>query len=562
MSSSRSSLPTKSSPLSLLFGTRLYAVMLGRARNVTALKTVPNDQWPGDAAHGADIVGGEFRFGDLAIARGASPWGAAPGIEPGWLFDLHRFAWLRDLRALNGASGGADARRIARALVGDWIERHQNWSALSWAPTILGPRLANWIGCHDFFLASADGGYRRRVFASITRQARHLARALPLASGAPSEIIGAIKGLVFAGATLPDGHKLLARGLSQLETALARQVLADGGHIERNPTVHVSVLRDLVDMRALVRNAGEAVPDSLQNAIDRMAPALRYFLHGDGRLALFNGSTEGDAAEIAQLLQLADVRGKPVRSAIHSGFQRVLADRTLLVADVGGPPPRAASARAHAGTLAFEMSVGKHRLIVNCGTHVGYGEAAQSWRQGLRGTAAHSTLSLDGQDTLPLAPIGFRAYPPTGRAKRMESESDVLIEAHHEFYGPRFGHTHVRRLYMAEGGDDVRGEDCLLGPDGVPLALRFHLHPAVQASMLPDGYSVLLRLPGGQGWRMRANLPLQIEESVYFADGLTRRGSEQVVVHGVTEPRQTVIKWAIFREGRGPARKPDTDPQS
>jgi uncharacterized heparinase superfamily protein len=115
---------------------------------------------------------------------------------------------------------------------------------------------------------------------------------------------------------------------------------------------------------------------------------------------------------------------------------------------------------------------------------------------------------------------------------------------------------------MAEGGEDVRGEDCLLGPDGVPLALRFHLHPAVQASMLPDGYSVLLRLPGGQGWRMRANLPLQIEESVYFADGVTRRGSEQVVVHGVTEPRQTLIKWAIFREGRGPARKPETDPQS
>ncbi len=528
-----------------LYGNAIYAWMLS-GKPIDALRGVSNDPWTGDPDIGMMLLANRFAFRDLVVqGNGGAPWTA--DMPAGWLAELHQFGWLRHLRALNGVNGGSDARRKTRQLVLDWIDTYSTWSDFAWSPEIAGPRIANWLGAHDFFLASAEHEVRLLVLDSIARQARHLARTLPGAlTGAA--LAGAVKGLVIAGACLPDGDKLLATGIKLLDALLPRQVLPDGGHVQRNPAVHLAVLRDLIDMRAALRAARLSVPESLQMALDRMAPALRYFMHGDGRLALFNGGHEASGEDIALALQAADVRGRPVRSAVHSGFQRVLAGRTVVIMDVGGPPAGPQGHDAHAGPFAFEMSVGRHRLIVNCGAHVGEGETARAWRFALRGTAAHSTLSVAGADAAPVLETGgFAGRIDTVRCKRSEHDHDVLLEGHHDGYASRFGVTHWRRLYVAAGGEDVRGEDLLFGREGVPLAIRFHLHPAVEASHDDEPNSLLLRLPNSQLWRLRASQPVMLEDSVYFADGLTRTPCAQAVIVGTTQPKETIVKWTLSR---------------
>ena len=73
----------------------------------------------------------------------------------------------------------------------------------------------------------------------------------------------------------------------------------------------------------------EEPPHALRNAHDRMAPMLRFFRHGDGALALFQGGSEGDPRMIAGLLARDEVRGQPFQHARHSGYQRLAAGRTL-----------------------------------------------------------------------------------------------------------------------------------------------------------------------------------------------------------------------------------------
>ena len=126
----------------------------------------------------------------------------------------------------------------------------------------------------------------------------------------------------------------------------------------------------------------------LRTAHDRMAPMIRFFRHGDGALALFNGGQECDARMIAGLLARDEVRGQPFGHAPHSGYQRIAAAKTLVLLDCGVAPPDPFSQAAHAGCLAFELSTGGQRLIVNCGAA---GTHRERWETALRATAAHST---------------------------------------------------------------------------------------------------------------------------------------------------------------------------
>jgi uncharacterized heparinase superfamily protein len=70
----------------------------------------------------------------------------------------------------------------------------------------------------------------------------------------------------------------------------------------------------------------------------------------------------------------------------------------------------------------------------------------------------------------------------------------------------------------------------------------------VIASLQQDGEAVLLRLPGGGGWRLRAEgAKVSLEESIYLGGAEPRR-SEQVVLTGPQDGPQHV-KWAITKVG-------------
>ena len=73
----------------------------------------------------------------------------------------------------------------------------------------------------------------------------------------------------------------------------------------------------------------------------------------------------------------------------------------------------------------------------------------------------------------------------------------------HNGYAIRHGIVHRRRIYVNASGLDIRGEDTLDGKGDHKFTIRFHLHPAVKASLVQGGASVLLRLPNKTGWRMR-----------------------------------------------------------
>lgn len=531
-----------------LYASAVYRLTLPN-RGTGAIVQVPPDPWPGDAARGAALAAGEFAFAGQAIHNPAPLW-HPPGAIPAWSAELHGFAWLRDLRAVGGDIG----RRNARDLVGRWMEDCDRWHEIGWRPELMGRRLAAWISQHDFYAASGDALFKSRLLISAGRQASHLARVLP-AGLAGDALIGAIKGLIYAGLFLPRGQEWLARGVVLLERELVGQILADGGHVSRSPSTHLAVLRQLIDLRAAFVAAERAGPPGLQPAIDGMAAALKLFQHGDGGLALFNDSNEEEGWQVDMALSRADGKTRALTQAPMSGFQRLTAGRVAVLVDSGAPPPPGLDGHAHAGTLSFEMSVGRERLIVNCGAHPG----DAGWRLAQRMTAAHSTLTLaDTNSSVMLPAGGLMRGPDTVTCRREEAEGNVWLDLSHDGYVPAFGVTHRRRLFLAGTGDELRGEDRLAAAadGGAPqagrgFAIRFHLHPLVQATPAQNGMAAILRLPSGNGWRLRStDHQVALEESIYLGRRGEIRKTQQVVISGQTGAEDAVVKWAIGRETR------------
>jgi uncharacterized heparinase superfamily protein len=529
-----------------------YRLSLG-GRAPDRLLLQPNDMLPGDAGRGAALLDNRYVFAGQEVTAATGPRPAGNQDGPPWRHDgageiwfreLQSFEWLRDLRAV--ASQASRAR--ARKLVVHWLDQHTSIDPKPWSADLVGRRIAAWLSHAEYLLKDSDASFAKRFFHGLALQARHLSRTVRTGKDGAERLL-ALKGLLYSGLSLPEGEKRRHQALKLLDGELARQILPDGGHFERSPSVHLATLRHLIDMRGSLIAAGQPSPEALNNAIDRMAPMLRAYRHGDGALALFNDSVEEEPWLIDLVLAQSGTKGRAQANAPHAGFRRVQAGRTLLITDHGAPARH--GRRAHAGTLSFELSAGKERLIVNCGPWHG---ADATWRKALRATAAHATLTVNDTNSCELFDDGSIGVGPSQIAGwREEQEGAVWLEASHDGYREPFGLIHQRRLYVSPDGANVRGEDSLTravggNRGGRSFTLRFHLHPDMQASLVQDGASVLLRPPSGNGWQMRASGGvLGLNESIYAGDGLHRRRSEQVIITGPVEAEETVIKWALRR---------------
>lgn len=505
----------------------------------------PVDIWPGNAEHGSWLIEtGTFEYeGDHMEFRNAD-WDPK-GIEAVWFTHLHTHDWLRDLKAL----GTNQARLSARAMVQSWMDDYPVWDERSWRTDILGRRIANWITFYTFFAESADDDFQFILHESLARQARHLSRSLP---GALTglKLLYAIKGLIYAGMALEGREGCLELGLSMLHKEIDKQILSDGGHVSRQPQALLEAIQILIDLRGALQSGGYPGQEKIQHALDRAVPALRFFRHGDRQFALFNGAQEGDEEIVKIILMQARSRARTLNSLPASGYERIAMGRALLIMDTGRPAAYPYDYAAHAAPLSFEFSYGRERVFTNCGSH----PTSKEWQTALRFTPAHNTLSIDDRNACEVGEDGhFLRRPRMVQSSRDDKSGAVLIDACHDGYVPLNGITHRRRLYMADCGHDLRGEEtlnCAVGLSRpVGIALRFHLHPDVPVSLVNEDQEALLRVKQGPGWRFTmSGGVLRLENSVYLGEGTRPRKTKQLVVYTHMDSDYHQIKWALQQE--------------
>ncbi len=536
----------------LTWRTPLHKLRL-RGRYPLKLLAVPDDPIAGDAERGQALIDGTLAWRGETTAFGADGFEQLSGSQS-LVAHAHSFAWLRDLTA--GGERGQTVP-IAEALVRNWLAQHgEKINGPAWQADNAGKRMLFWSGYAPLILSSADLVFRSAVLNNLARTARYLDQTADRANAGLPRLI-AWCGVIAAGLLIAGGNPRKAFGEAGLAKALETGLSSDGGIVCRTPAAQLELVSTLCLLRSFYAARKIETPEFLEEALGRTVPTLMGVVLGDGGLSSWQGSIPLPRQTVDAVLNGAALQTRALRHAREWGYQRLSAGSTIVLFDAAPPPLGRVVQGGCASSLALEISDGEHRLIVNCGGAQGSGlDKMPSLSEGLRTTAAHSTLTLADSNSTAIHPSGTLGKGVTEiDLDRQESDLGSKVEASHDGYVRRFGLIHKRAIALSVDGREIRGEDTLLPGErkkaqGAAFAVRFHLAPGVDASPTADQMGALLRFDKGALWQFRCRGgTLALEESLWVDGDGQIQTTKQIVVSGESASGGASVGWVLKRAG-------------
>jgi uncharacterized heparinase superfamily protein len=508
------------------------------------------DPWKGDATNGRKILEGTFTSNRHMEVLDEELWERTHSLSSEWLKQLFSFAWLRDVEAAQPSESDLENLRgffvecLTRRYARKGITRHAD---------IAAERLAHCLAHHAMLLEDADDKFIRLLLRDQLQTLRRL-ESIRRRNGYRTSL-SVLKGLVFGALSLQAAGFLLGPVMRTLEEALQNRFLRDGGHLSRSPGWHLEETRLLMEIRQALQQRGlissyEFLDQVLAHALD----ALATLTHSDGKLALFNDSIEIDTSELQRVWQSwrkAVPQAMPVLENMH--FVRLQQAASVVIMDVGAPKARLS--RSFFGTLSFEFSSGEERIIVNCGGSRG---SNLLWRKACKATAAHSTLTVDDENSWQPADQARHTliHKPEVTSQMQDGRTMLAVDAAYNGYVPFAGLLHYRKLMLSQEGAMLEGLDVLTGHDAVVpqethrVRLRFHLHPAITILRIARGM-VDFKTPRGKTWRFETlpEFAAGVEESVYLGEGGQPKKSLQITIESlISREMDLKIPWKLIRQ--------------
>ena len=262
----------------------------------------------------------------------------------------------------------------------------------------------------------AASGSAPRMAAQLRFLAEHLEWHLlgsDLIAGAAAVTAGA------AAISFPGSAAIYAAGASALARELDRQVLADGGHAERTPQLHASLLRDLLVALAIARARGLPLP--IEPQLARMLrwlgelscaapgtaalpdlPSARAGAAAPATLPCWNDSTPAadevaaEASALASRLGVAAAAGGVEGGVLvlpDTGWTQVCEADHRLIFDQGPLGPRGHPGHGHSDALSVELCWSGLPVLCDTGASSFEDDPIRRFE---RSAAAHATVTVDG----------------------------------------------------------------------------------------------------------------------------------------------------------------------
>ena len=449
---------------------------------------------PGGEEHVRSIAdaaeAGRFEFLGVGRDLGSDPFPAPKDASLLWAYHLEYMDYLLDL-VLSGRAETA-GRLIRARWVTEGLPRRsathpypESRRAAAWL------RVWSRLPLEDRALA-AEGAWlwSCRVARNLEKDVRgnHL-----LENG----LALALAGAAFAGRRAASFRR---RALEILVTGAREQVLEDGAHFELSPMYHARVLSVLLEGGRALSSAGTPVPPEYWDRLARMATFLDGVIDPCDELPLLGDSARDDAFPPRKFLRrVEELLPVPVPRCPEGDlarpdcglyrFEDTEAGNRLLL-DAGPVCPDRLPAHGQADTFGFEFHAGGEPFVVDAGVFE-YAEGAM--RDWCRSTRAHSTVTVDGEDSAEVW-ASFRV----GRRARVHEARWVTTDGLGTFSGRHDGYAHLGVSHSRTVSHLAAGlylvVDTLRGTGRHSFSSRVHLHPGALLSQ--EGGAWLVRRAG------------------------------------------------------------------
>jgi hypothetical protein len=459
------------------------------------------------------------------------------------IITLHYHKWLYDVAeaAASGQEDAQEALRLFKHYLSDWILRCDvdipGSRELAWNPYAIATRISWWIRSFQALPKScwdSEPELRSMFLGSLQKQAAYLYRHLEYDIRGNHLFRDAV-GLALAGRHFehPRSQQWLAKAAQIAWAQADEQVLQDGGHFERSPMYHITVMDDLATLAHLLDDG--PARERMRRTWERMAECLAWLHHPDGQIPLFNDAAFNGTCAPGRMLRQGSFlgwseEGPPKRGAmLLPSFGLVVwhGDPWTIFFDVGPIGVDYQPGHGHADTLTLEASFQGYRLFVDPGT---YGYDPDERRRYDRSTAAHNTVCVDETDSSEVWHIfrcGRRAYPD--RVQLFESPYGFTASASHTGYRHLPGRPQPWREVTLHGDQRLVIKDRCDGKGVHRLSGGWLLGPGWTVTSCDNGWRVYrpesgalkIRMHGPPG--LRLNLSPRWYHPEFGMEMVTRR---------------------------------------
>jgi hypothetical protein len=471
------------------------------------------------------------------------------------VWELNRHHWLVRLAQAYRLTGDERYARSVAARLAHWMAENPAGTGINWTSSLeVALRLMSWC----WVLALLDGSQAltpdlvRAVRSAIVAHATHVERYLSYYFSPNTHLAGEALGLVYAGVLTPEIPQALRwrnTGTRILVDELSRQVLPDGVYFEQATCYQRYTVDIYLHLLMLGARNGFALPDTIRDGVGRMLDFLLAICWPNGSMpqigdadggrllplapraaddyrdifstaAVLFGRTDyawaagriapetlwllgpGAASAFGALARTRPSEA-PSRRFADGGYIVMRSDWSSrahqLIFDAGPLGCPVSGAHGHADLLSVQCAAFGEPCLIDPGT---FSYSDRRWRDHFRGTAAHSTVTVDGEgQAVPTGPFRWLRRPAARLRQWRSDENFDFADASHDGYARlKDPVTHRRRVLFVKPRYWVVVDD-LLGAAEHTIAVGFQLGPmpvTVDASQWaragrPEGPGLLIR---------------------------------------------------------------------
>jgi hypothetical protein len=448
------------------------------------------------------------------------------------VWELSRHQWLITLGEAYRLTGDEKYARVAVDYLRQWLRDNPAGSGINWASSLEAAlRVISWSWAIAMFRGSEQLSPELflRMLEGVSLHAARVEKYLSYYFAPNTHLTGEALGLFYAGVLYPDlqgASRWRNLGAQILIEQSERQILSDGVYFEQSMCYQRYTAEIYLHFLVLAERNAIALPRRVAERVERLLDVLVALRRPDASLpdigdadggwllplttrdgddcrgvfataAAFFGRSDytwaaaASAPEALWLLGPARYKtARAIKAAPPTGRSRSFpeggyvvmrsgwnSDAHQLIFDVG-PLSSPKSGHGHADLLSVQCSVFGEPFLVDAGTYCYTPEPR--WRKFFRGTAAHNSITVDGEDqAISTGPFQWNNHPAARLRRWSSGEEYDFADAEHRAYARLADPvTHRRRVIFVQRRYWIVVDD-LLGSAEHRIDIRFQFAPMI-----------------------------------------------------------------------------------